>query len=67
MYHVDANKYSVNGPEHVIVHLGYIPRSRGNNIGTLQVRNIMASPDWTAGLDFDMTGDPLVRITVLTK
>ena len=50
-----------------VVHLGYVPRSRGNNIGTLQVLNILNDPntDYRAELTFDLRGEPLVRITTL--
>ena len=58
-----GHKYSPvpNGP---IVHLGYIPRSRGPNIGTREVHAMIQEPHWEASLTFDMTGDPMIRITL---
>jgi hypothetical protein len=47
-----------------VIHLGYVPRSRGTNFGANQVLSIISQPNWEADLTFDMKGEPLVRITI---
>jgi hypothetical protein len=48
-----------------IIHLGYIPRPRGNDPGTLQVAQWMKATRYETTLTFDMMGGPVVRITIL--
>jgi hypothetical protein len=59
-----GSRFIKDPSQHVVVHLGYIPRSRNQNFGTLEVHQIMRQPDWKASLTFDMMGQPMVRIDV---
>jgi len=60
-----GHEFNKDPTKHLVIHLGYIPRSRNNNFGTLEVLNIIRQPNWTAELTFDMAGMPLVRIDTL--
>ena len=61
-----GSEYS-KADEGPVIHLGYIPRSRGSTdsygFGNKEVLSIMqGGPDWNAFLTFSPSGDPLVRL-----
>jgi hypothetical protein len=64
-----GSQYAVDPQEHLLIHLGYIPRS-GGRYDTLQFGNrsvlmLLNSPDeWEASLTFSPQGNPLVRLTL---
>jgi hypothetical protein len=65
-----GSKYMVNPEEHLIVHLGYIPRSGGRydvlNFGNKEVLSIISQPNWSANLTFSPEGRALVRLCIST-
>src|SRR5215475_30441 len=62
-----GSPYAVDPQEHLMIHLGYIPRSGSrydtHQFGNRSVLMLLNSPDeWSATLTFSPQGNPLVKL-----